>query len=200
MPDASTLSAASSSSLYTSGLVTGEALHTSRVASRRSRSQLSEERRQSEQASHLQAGRYARGKSAKIVKEARVKALRALFERLDGEGEGVIDGSTLPSKLGFLPPDLALALSPLLESCNGEFLAFSDFRALVDRALPPVANGPRECLLPKRGQDREEWKREEEEKLTSECSFAPKVDKRSAQIVSAKRQVGRPTTHLLTLT
>ncbi|KAL1495797.1 hypothetical protein AB1Y20_016658 [Prymnesium parvum] len=181
-------SALSADSAFASGLTTGESLHTSRVVARRSRAALLNESREEEEARLREGSKYAKGKSARLVAQARTRRLRQLFDALDTEHDGVIDSASLEARLHALPAEVADSLRPLLASCRGEFLAFSDFRALVER---PAAAGPRDFLLPARDKPHHAVE-SEEARQARECSFAPRVDKRSARLASGRRVAGQP--------
>ena len=104
--------------------------------------------------------------------------LDVLFASLDTEGDGVIDADRAQERL---PADLAAAIAPHLAGFSGDFLAFSDFEALVDEALKAPSAGPRALLLPRR----ERW--EEAAAKSPTYSFKPTLDRKSEALAATTR-------------
>ena len=182
-----------------SRLVTGEALHTQRVKSRRSREALRQEANNALR--EKQNGAYARGASGEMVREMRERRMREMFEALDSKGEGVLDGQTLATSLTSLPPDVANALRPKISTFRNEYLAFSDFRDLIQRSLATHApNGPRCSFLPTRGVTSIHGNTQAQRLRAqqAECSFHPEVNARSQKLAEAKRDPSKPITEHLT--
>ena len=118
------------------------------------------------------------GESDRLVKRLRQERLRELFASLDTEGDGVIDAERAQERL---PADLAAATAPHLAGFSGDFLAFSDFEALVDEALKAPSAGLRALLLPRR----ERW--EEAAAKSPTYSFKPTLDRKSEALAATTR-------------
>jgi hypothetical protein len=179
------------------GLHMGEALFASRDAIRRPR-----EDKEAAAARAVEAqlrmpcdGRFTRGRSDRLVQRQRRQRLRQIFDQVDYEGEGVLDGATLADRLALLPKEVVGPLLPTLAGVETEMFAFSDFEALVERRLAAEApSGPRSFLLPARGDGSAHSKRfiDEQRAQAENCSFAPRVDRKSQKIAKAKRRPGLP--------
>lgn len=174
---------------------TGNALHDSRHQIRAKRTALEQEAlRQQEEAARMPTqGRFTEGKSDKLVRKARRQRLRQIFAELDVEGEGVLDGKQLAARLEELPADVMAALQPAVETFKGDALAFTDFESLVEQALSKSAPaGPRAFLLPDRGDGSIHALHfaEQMRQQAAECSFAPRLDAKSAAMAERRRQKG----------
>ena len=88
-----------------------------------------------------------------------------------------------------------------MASFRGEFLAFSDFKSLVSRALSAsAAPGPRRYLLPDRGEASVYMavKEKEQREQQRACSFKPTIGHKSEALAGNRRQPGMPINeHLL---
>ena len=157
----------------------GTALHDAarEIARPRAELELAEQRKMEGMRKHV-AGRFAKGESDRLVKRLRQERLRELFASLDTEGDGVIDADRAQERL---PADLAAAIAPHLAGFSGDFLAFSDFEALVDEALKAPSAGPRALLLPRR----ERW--EEAAAKSPTYSFKPTLDAKSEALAATTR-------------
>ena len=180
-----------------STLITGEALHSYRVKEKAGRIKQSREALQQaalqeqNKNTNLPSSIANRGISGELVKSMREARIKELFQQLDSTGEGVIDGRKLANEaLESLPPDVSTALRPLKSEYESEYLAFSDFRDLVNKALASqVPNGPRASLRNDRG-GASVYAAMQAQRLReqqAECSFKPSINPKSKELAANKR-------------